>query len=309
MRLSIVVPCYNCAGNIVELLQMFWSQRNSEVEFIIINDGSTDSSEYLIKRFMFDHPEGNFNFHSTPNAGAAAARTTGLTFATGDYVFFCDSDDMIAHDFVASVLENIKKNPDLIYFSSVMASDSNEKGEIIDKIKFTHDDLYQCGNSFLYRQLQNKAYTAAVWTYIFRRELVNESNAYFTARKSHEDHLFTLRLIANAKSILIISRELYIQKITPGSLTNSEKDVSYIYERYSAFLESYNDMKSKFDKKTISLYAQWSVISFLSLLSESPSVIFKSRLFYSAFWKSRGILLKTMSVVLSKKISKKIKMD
>jgi len=306
MRLSIVVPCYNCADNIVELLHKLWIQRCSEVEFIIINDGSTDSSEELIKKFIIFHDNGNFNFHSTPNAGAAAARTTGLALATGDYLFYCDSDDMIADDFVEVVLKNITEQPDLVYFNSVMVFSSNNELVIKDKIKFPHDDIMHSGNTFLKKLLKNNAYTAAVWTYIFRREMAISSNAYFTARKSHEDHLFTLRLIAEAKSIIILSKQLYTQKITEGSLTNSEKNAEYIYDRYSAFLESYNDMKGKFDYETIALYAHWSIAAFLNLLSKKPLVIFKNRMFYIAFWKSKAILIKTIGNYTFKKTLKKL---
>ncbi len=287
MKLSIVIPCYNCAQNIIPLLTLLWQQRRDEVEVILVNDGSTDNSESLINAFILAHPQAQFSCYTTPNAGAAAARAFGLSLAQGEYLFFCDSDDAVAPDFVATVLEKLTQQPDLLYFSSVILRGTGAQQTCGDKVFFPHDAVYLDADQFLRWQLKRRAYTAAVWTYVFRRSLLDKSQACFTPRKSHEDHLFTLRLIAHARKIVVIHKKLYFQQITAGSLTNSAKDGHYIAERYSAFLEARADMLKTFSKDCINLYSEWSIKSFFELCIGNPFVIFSQRKLYASVWRDR----------------------
>ncbi|RVT06608.1 glycosyltransferase family 2 protein, partial [Klebsiella pneumoniae] len=95
MKLSIIIPCYNCAERINKLLMQIYPQveDNDNVEVILVNDGSTDNTKDVISAFLQNNDSNKFLLITTQNKGAAAAREKGLEFATGEYVFFCDSDD------------------------------------------------------------------------------------------------------------------------------------------------------------------------------------------------------------------------
>ncbi|MBP2168208.1 glycosyltransferase involved in cell wall biosynthesis [Erwinia toletana] len=302
MRLSIVIPCYNCAGTILSLLESLWRQRDPLLEVILINDGSSDASERVIKSFIARHQQGNFNLYTTANAGAAAARTRGMMLACGEYLFFCDADDAVAPDFVITVLEQIAQQPDLLYFSSVRVYGKGAQQRISDKICFAEDRVWSDADGFLRWLLDRKAYTAAVWTYVFRRRLAQESDACFTPRKSHEDHLFTLRLIAHAAKIIVISKRLYFQYITEGSLTNSVKDGQYIDDRLSAFQEARKDMVQKFSQQAVALYAEWSVRSLISLCFSNPLAMIDSLLvqrnLYLFIWRDRSHVSRTVKKMM-----------
>ncbi|MCU5774543.1 glycosyltransferase [Erwiniaceae bacterium BAC15a-03b] len=301
MKLSIVIPCYNCAGNILSLLESFWRQRNPLLEVILINDGSRDASEAVIKSFIASHRQGNFNLYTTVNGGAAAARSRGMAMARGEYLFFCDADDAVAPDFVITVLEKIALRPDLLYFSSVRVHGRGAQQRISDKIFFAEDRVWSDADGFLRWQLERKAWTAAVWTYVFRRQLAQDSYACFTPRKSHEDHLFTLRLIAHAAKIMVISKRLYFQYITAGSLTHSVKNGQYINDRLSAFQEARKYMLQKFSQQSVALYSEWSARALLGLCFSNPLATFGSlmqRNVYLFIWRDRRHLSRTVKKMI-----------
>ncbi|MEH0835104.1 glycosyltransferase family 2 protein [Pectobacterium cacticida] len=289
--LSIIIPCYNCEHNIERLLSILLKQYRKGVEVILINDGSKDNTKSVIESFIKDNHLDNFMLYSFCNKGAAKARQLGLTKATGQYVFFCDSDDLLSTDFISIILYTINKNnPDMIYFTSVLMLSEYANGKKIDKMRFYHDTEFFNSDEFLRMQLENRQWTSAVWSYVFRRELVNISNAFFTLRKVHEDHIFTNRLLAHAKKINILRDTLYYQKRTLGSLTNSSKDLQYIIERYVAFEEAYNDMSKYFSKETMLLYKKWSIFSFLRLCYENKRIFFSGLLnkkFISIVWRDK----------------------
>ncbi len=239
MKISIIIPCYNCSSNITKLLNSF--PEGSEFEFILVNDGSTDDTLYFIDDYI-NYSNKNIKLLNIQNVGAAQARTLGLQNSSGDYIFFCDSDDTIFSDNILFYFELIKKEkPDLLCFSSIMYNKGESKKT--DKVSFDEQMFFSNPDKFLHHRLSNNNYTAAVWTYIFSKELLINSNAKFTNRKAHEDHFFTLSLISHSKKILCNPNLLYIQNITPGSLTNSTKNKMYLLSRLEAFIESLSILK------------------------------------------------------------------
>lgn len=268
MKLSIIIPCYNSGTSVIKLLGNIFSQvvNRSDIEVIVVDDGSSDNTAEVINDFSYKNNGWcNFHLYRTENQGAAKARTFGLSKACGKYVFFCDSDDNIAEFFVEIISCEIEKKADIIYFNSIM-SDCNTIPPIERrKVFFDENKIYENKNKFLFHLLKNGYYTSAVWTYVFKRDLVFSSGASFTNRKAHEDHLFTIKLLCYAKRIVVVNKLLYVQNIRKGSLTNSKKDVSYISDRYYAYREAKEFMQECFNADCVKAYTEWSLISLLTL--------------------------------------------
>jgi len=275
MKLSIIIPCFNSSQNINSLLDSIDSNvcnynLHSDVEVIAIDDGSFDdtfsilrekskSLKYL-KVFSFD------------NAGAAITRERGIDLSCGQYIFFCDSDDIITSDFF-SFFKYAYGN-DIIYFSSdIVDKDHNDK-VIYKKVSFDTDQYFYSGHSLLHFLLAKGQWTAAVWTYIFKREILTSSQAKFTNRKAHEDHLFTLSILLNSKKIFCVKDVFYKQIITPGSLT-SRISFDYVLERYSAFKEARLFINNQVPRETKFLYDKWSYYSIFRLVKSIDSCIFR----------------------------------
>ncbi|HBM3057153.1 glycosyltransferase family 2 protein [Klebsiella oxytoca] len=309
MKLSIVIPCFNCSNNIINIIDLLAKQVNSSVEVLFINDGSTDNTAQIISDSIEKRNLVFFHLYSFENSGAAKARSRGLELSNGEYVFFLDSDDIISKDFINNIFSCIQKNPDMIYFSSIIVSSDDPEIKISDKITFVKDELYCNPDEFICMMFENKNWTSAVWSYVFRRELAVNSNAYFTDRVAHEDHIFTLRLVGHSEKIQVLKDILYLQKRTAGSLTTSKKSRQYILERFRAFEESRDDMKRLYSKKSISLYERWSIFSFIHLCFENIKIVVIWLLqpkFYYNLWKYHSVIFEILASSINKKIKRLI---
>ncbi|HBU1845341.1 TPA: glycosyltransferase family 2 protein, partial [Klebsiella pneumoniae] len=155
--------------------------------------------------------------------------------------------------------------------------------------------------------LKKGLWTAAVWTYIFRKDLVLKSGAIFTDRKVHEDHLFTLRLLAGSEKISICNSELYFQNVTSGSLTKSPKKIDYLTERYKSYKEAREDIIYKFSQESIVLYDRWSMSSLLQILTENKKMVFQGIMhtaIYRVLWKEKLVILDFVKSKVKKKITR-----
>ena len=291
MLLSIIIPCYNCEGNIGILLNIIKKQLSNQIQLVLINDGSHDGTNDIIVSFIKENPSINIDYIDSDNKGAAKAREIGLEYAKGNYIFFCDSDDEISEKFVSVFLELSQKKPDMIYFSSNILYSKHHK---VAKVSFSENHLEKDSNNVLNYLLKRNQWSAAVWTYIFRKDLIKKTKACFTQRKVHEDHLFTLRLLSGSNLISICNTELYQQKMTPGSLTKSPKKLSYFIERYIAYKEARNEMVGKFNEENIMLYDRWSISSLVNILKENKKMIIIGILnlrLYPSLWKEKVIII------------------
>lgn len=108
---SIIVPCYNQADFLSESLESVRQQTYESWECIIINDGSTDTTEAVAKDWV--QKDKRFKLISIPNGGLANARNTGIKEATGTYILPLDADDKIASEYLKLGREAFQKDPTL----------------------------------------------------------------------------------------------------------------------------------------------------------------------------------------------------
>lgn len=262
-KLSIVIPCYNCADRISSLLELLLEQYDPSIEVILINDGSTDGTENVVRNIISQIPNMDFRLYSYDNSGAAKARTIGLERAKGEYIAFIDSDDSVSKNYVSRLLMCMDDGHEVIYYSSVQKL-QNSNG-YREKIRFETSETFTNTDVFLRSQLEHDQWSAAVWTFVFKKALAISSKARFTERVAHEDHIFSLAIVSHANTIYAIKDTLYIQHITEGSLTNSAKTIAYIEDRYDAYNEAISLVRERFSAKTSKLYTRWSLKQCVSL--------------------------------------------
>ena len=128
---SVIVPCYNCASTVEKALESLVNQTLDNMEIIVINDGSTDSTDEVLKTFIDNHPNHNIQLYSKENEGIAETRNFGLTKVTGEYFGFLDSDDYTVPEMFEK-LYNLAKKEQL----EVAISDFywvNSKGKTLQK--------------------------------------------------------------------------------------------------------------------------------------------------------------------------------
>ena len=105
-RISVIIPVYNCERYVEEAVRSVIGQTLKPCEIIVVDDGSTDKSADIVKRFGE-----KVSYFYQPNGGAAKARNVGVAKASGDFLAFLDSDDVWVPDKLAGQLDVFERNP------------------------------------------------------------------------------------------------------------------------------------------------------------------------------------------------------
>ena len=153
--ISIIVPCYNQAQYLEESIQSAIDQTYSNIEIIIINDGSTDNTEEVALLLQKKHPD-KIQVISQKNAGLPEARNNAIKQSTGTYILPLDSDDLIEKNMVSSCLKHmIEHNVDIVY---VQQQCFGVKNHLIERLPFSKNNL-------LYKNISGPTslYKRAVW--------------------------------------------------------------------------------------------------------------------------------------------------
>ena len=125
-KMSIIIPVYNGMNDIPFAIESFVSQNNSEIELIIVNDGSTDQTDLVCKKLSYNHD--NIKYICVENGGAGRARNIGIQNASGDIIGFLDADDMLLFgglnkDRCDTIFKLIMlDNNDIVYASKIKAT-------------------------------------------------------------------------------------------------------------------------------------------------------------------------------------------
>ncbi|GAB3415401.1 glycosyltransferase family 2 protein [Niabella aquatica] len=118
---SIIIPVYNVEAFLDDAIQSVLDQSFKDIEVILVNDGSTDSSATICHKYA--QMDSRVKFFNQKNAGVSAARNKGLLHANGEYVFFMDSDDSLDRDHIMSSYNIAKKeNLDILVIGSLYVS-------------------------------------------------------------------------------------------------------------------------------------------------------------------------------------------
>ncbi len=105
MKVSVIVPVYNAKDYLEKCLDSLINQSYKDIEIILVNDGSTDNSLEIIKKYSKKYS--NISYIDIDNHGQGYARNLGLSKATGDYIMFLDSDDYVSFDIIQKLMDNL----------------------------------------------------------------------------------------------------------------------------------------------------------------------------------------------------------
>ena len=213
--LSIIIPVYNVEKYLAKCLDSVLVDNQFTGQVICVNDGSTDGSLAILEEYAATYP--NVEIISQSNAGLSAARNTGLDHATGDYVFFPDSDDWIFSGSIEEITSKID-GEDVIYFNARVYYEEKQSfgSEIaIPNIKNMDGPAYFAA---IYGKPRNMP-CVCVGGGFYRRSFLIENNLYFEPGIYHEDNYFTPQVLLAAKHVSSINEDVYAYRIRKGSIT------------------------------------------------------------------------------------------
>lgn len=197
-KISVIIPVYNRETTILRCLDSLKSQTFDDYEIIIINDGSTDKSEELIKEYSGNFRR--FQYISIDNNGVSNARNIGILKSNGKYVTFLDSDDTYQENFLASMYNQISINDaDACFCGHFIVNSYDEKKKA--KIYFKKSNL-------LINYLKNKT-TPNTNSWIIRRDILINKRLFFEVGNNlGEDMIFFTSLILVTKNINFVKAYL-----------------------------------------------------------------------------------------------------
>lgn len=212
-KVSIVVPVYNGEKPIERCLNSLLKQTLKEIEIICVNDGSTDKTLKVLKKYAADYS--NIKVVSQKNGGLSSARNTGIKNASSSYIMFCDGDDV----FMPSMCERMVKAMDDERVD-VVACGTKVKYKAHSEIAGSDVQYYRI--KFIGRHYVNETITSktdvSVCDKIFRKDLLEKYNICFPEGLNNEDYYFYNAYMSVARTIYFINKKMYSYVRHEGSI-------------------------------------------------------------------------------------------
>ena len=245
--ISIIIPIYNAEKYLKYCLESIKKQNYSDYEVLMIDDGSTDNSKNICKKYQLNDKK--FRLIEKENGGSASARNLGLLNAQGDYIAFVDADDYIEYDYLSKLYHLINKyNADIAQcsFKKVFQYESCNKNKNGYKIStYSNKEVLE-----KFCEKQEYLSIAVLWNKLYKKELFQ--NLEFPVNKGIDDEYLICNIIDRAKSIVITDEILYYYYMSENSQMRSKPSlkqldcIEAIEKQLDFFLcQGYDDLYNK----------------------------------------------------------------
>ncbi len=235
MKFSIVIPVYNVEKYIAKCLDSVLKQTYADFEVIVVNDGSTDASESIIKEY--EKKDSRICGYIKENGGLSDARNYGLQHVTGDYIVFLDSDDYLEADLLQKIYQTLNEDScvDLVRYSFQKV---DEDGNVLEKVIM--DEYFAIPMQDAVKKILAKDFVEPAWSYAYRSDFFVGNGYQYPKGYYHEDYGLTPLVVLSAEKISSIPYIglNYVQR--SGSIMNAglyEKEVKKAEDTYALFMK------------------------------------------------------------------------
>ena len=258
---SIIVPIYNVENYLRQCLDSIQNQTYKKFECIMINDGSTDSSQQIAEEYLSDS---RFKLINQSNKGLSGARNTGISHIREEstFVAFVDSDDYIYPDFLETLIEHIEDDVDIIEGMIENFHDEIKVDSVCHdfekQILITKDDKLG--------KLALNELRVSVFPKLFRKSLLTED--FFPEGWIFEDLAVVPELVSHSGKWIKLPKVIYGYRIRPNSITTKEfseekLDVFKIFGKYDLFFKDESDVTKLLVEKIKYLHLNYHDIEFV----------------------------------------------
>ena len=215
--ITVIVPIYKVESFIERCIRSLMEQNYANIEFILVDDASPDSSILKAMHVVEQYPNRRDSvrvvFHAQ-NKGLPAARNTGLEFARGTYIFHCDSDDWIEREMLADMVKVAhSQKADIVYSDFYLSFDKRER--------HMKQPSYQRASECIIAMLNGRM-KFNVWNKLVRRDLFERNRIWFPQGKSMGEDMTMIRLFCHAGIVAHLPRPYYHYRQTnAGAFTKS----------------------------------------------------------------------------------------
>lgn len=227
-KVSVIIPVYNVEKYIKKCLDSLVNQTLSDIEIIVVNDGTPDNSQIIIDEYVKKYPDKVISIVKE-NGGQGSARNIGLEKATGEYIGYVDSDDYVELNMYEELYGKAKENDsDIIICGNNIVYENNSK-----KIpEINYDNKFNNFENAFFGKM-------AVWNKLYKKEILINNNIKFKEKVWYEDFAFTLKTLVNAKTIDFLDKSLYNYLWREGSTMNNNN-----VKRNLEILDAFDDIRN-----------------------------------------------------------------
>lgn len=254
MGISIIIPIYNVEEYLAECLETIYKLNIPDMEVILIDDGSTDGSYLIARKYALKHLEKTILIQKE-NGGLSSVRNFGIHIARKEYIAFIDSDDFIdCEKFETLLKEGAEKDLDVIV-GNLMYYKEGKTGEPL----FRSEHIKNCGVvdgiDFFCKSFEKpKCFREEVVASFYKTEFLRKNNLFFTEGILHEDSEFTPKVLLKAEKIAYLDYPFYFYRQRSGSIMSKVTDKSNISLEKICYslLEDYKTCNSQKGKIVLS---------------------------------------------------------
>lgn len=299
MKVSVIIPIYNVAAYIARCVRSLLGQTLDDVEFIFVDDCSSDDSIFILEAVIKEFPKRAETIkliRHSQNMGLPAARNSGLEMAEGEYIFHCDSDDYLEPDALESMYREAKaQDADIVWTDWYLSFQKNER--------YMKQPDYPSPLEALKGMLSGSM-KYNVWNKLVRRSIYTENGIRFPEGHNMGEDMTMMQLFACAQTVRYLPKAYYhYVRLNAHSFTqtsdskaqeqhledlryNVQRTISFIEKRYGQKLEreiAFFKLESKFpflittDRASFCRWTEWFPEANAYIL-QNKNVSFRSRL-------------------------------
>ena len=222
-EITVVIPVYNTEKYLDKCLSSVVNQTFLDIKVIIVNDGSTDNSLEICKKYALK--DSRITLIDKANEGVSVARNIGIGLAEGEWIYFLDSDDFLDLDtFEHLMKEVLSSNADIIQFGLR----SYRNSTLIREKKPSNKKEYQNLKKFMY---ENELKPVSAWLHFFKLKLIKQNDILFNTNLKHgEDMLFVYSMYCHAQKILVLNKIFYNQVLSPNSASRKPIKIKVLFD-------------------------------------------------------------------------------
>ena len=259
-RISVIVPCYNVENMVGECLESIIGQSIglSHLEIILVDDASTDGTVQILKEYEKRYPDNIMLILCDENGRQGTARNIGLSYATGEYISFVDSDDWIHKDMYKVLVDIMEKNDcDIVQFR--YRETMQKPDDFTMPIQSVDYKLYDYASGRKEFLLNSCILNESCTTKLYRRSLLDRAKVKYAEKVAYEEPLFTYPLKFYVNRAAVTEAQLYYYRYNENGtmisyMNNPSTMVQHLQVQLDVYIRMMNSEFMKDYKDEIDLY-------------------------------------------------------
>lgn len=259
MKVSIIIPVYNVEAYIEDCIASVMAQDYEQLEVLIVDDCTPDRSIEIVKKMISNYkgPHIYKIIRHTRNGGLSTARNSGIHEATGEFIYFLDSDDFIVEKAISNLIELYSQTQANIVIGNRKTVDHQTKEIVCKPFLFSQsnyffsslDDMYAC-REFIEMDLNGIA-----WNKLVQKDFLLKNHLFFNEGIIFEDDIWSYKVYCCKPTIAVSSTTTYVYRMRPSSIMTSFTE----YHFYSSIICA--DIAINYANKTPYSNNHWFVLN------------------------------------------------